>query len=212
MNLLEQLLQAQGGGAVRQLAEKFGMDETQAQSAIKSMLPALSSGLKQNMQDPEKASNLVGMMQKGKLQRLLEEPDAIDPDDADGDGDEILGQLFGNSTAAKETVAEQAAASTGLDANTLQGMLPVIASMVMGSLGKQTASPEMASQMQGLLGGASGGGASGLGGMVGKLLGGLTGGGQQQAQGNPLGALGSLLDADGDGSVMDDIFEKIAKR
>ena len=67
MNIPEQLTQAQDGGAVRQLAEKFNMDETLAQSALRNFLPTLLSDLKKNLQAHEKASNLMDMMQNGNL-------------------------------------------------------------------------------------------------------------------------------------------------
>ena len=113
-------------------------------------------------------------------------------------------------------------------------MLPMVAMMAMGSLGKQTRGAGMFSQaaggglqgmvaqmaMQQLTGGAaSKGGLGGLGG----LLGGLLGGGarrqqvQMQRQASSahqqgLGMLGNMLDADGDGSSMDDILGMLMKR
>lgn len=65
MNIPEQLTQAQDGGAVRQLAEKFNMDETLAQSALRNFLTTLLSDLKKNLQGHEKASNFMDMMQNG---------------------------------------------------------------------------------------------------------------------------------------------------
>jgi len=64
-------------------------------------------------------------------------------------------------------------------------MLPVVATMVMGGLSKQS---------------NSGGGA----------LAGLLGGGNQQSGGQSL--LTSFLDADGDGSVADDLLGMFLKR
>jgi len=84
-------------------------------------------------------------------------------------------------------------------------MLPMVAPMAMGSLSKQTQQPSMASQLAGLaLGGQQQSGG------LGSLLGALTGGnarrqrGYQQQQG--MGILGKMLDADGDGNMMDDIL------
>ena len=42
MNLLEQILSAQNGGAVRQVSQQFGLEEGQASSAISALLPALA--------------------------------------------------------------------------------------------------------------------------------------------------------------------------
>jgi len=110
-------------------------------------------------------------------------------------------------------------------------MLPMVAMMAMGSLGKQTRGAGMFSQAAG--GGLQGmvaqmamqqltGGAASKGGLGG-LLGGLLGGGarrqqvQMQRQASSahqqgLGMLGNMLDADGDGSSMDDILGMLMKR
>ena len=107
----------------------------------------------------------------------------------------------------------------------------MVAMMAMGSLGKQTRGAGMFSQAAG--GGLQGmvaqmamqqltGGAASKGGLGG-LLGGLLGGGarrqqvQMQRQASSahqqgLGMLGNMLDADGDGSSMDDILGMLMKR
>jgi len=100
----------------------------------------------------------------------------------------------------------------------LKKMLPMVAMMAMGSLGKQTRGAQ-GGGMQAMLGQMAmqqlmGGGAKpgGLGGM----LSGLLGGGarkakaqQQQAHQQGLGMLGKMLDADGDGNTMDDILQMV---
>ena len=116
----------------------------------------------------------------------------------------------------KETsraVAARAAQKTGLGEGLLKQLLPVVAAMAMGSLSKQTKEPNVASALAGMLGGSpqQGGSSAGLG----DLLGGLLGGGQKQQaapQAGALGMLGGLLDADGDGNAMDDIFQMVMTR
>ena len=88
----------------------------------------------------------------------------------------------------------------------------MIATMAMGSLSKQAKEPNMLQALAGVLNGAQPQAPSGgLGGLVTGLL----GGGQQHAAPQPqgaLGMLGGLLDADGDGSPMDDIFKMVMSR
>jgi len=93
-------------------------------------------------------------------------------------------------------------------------MLPVVATMVMGSLAKKSEEPDTLSQLAGLLSGAQPQPQQQSGGLGG-LLGGLLGGGRQQqqpAQSDGLGMLGALFDADRDGSAMDDIFQMVLKQ
>lgn len=88
-------------------------------------------------------------------------------------------------------------------------MLPLIAVMVMGSLKTQSSNSGILDQ---LLGGLGGGGTSrsssgGLGGLLGGLLGGVLGGGRKKkASSSPLDALTGLLNADGEGSMIDDLL------
>ena len=49
MNLLQTILNMQDGGAVKQLSESFGLGNDQTVSALSSLIPALSQGLKQNV-------------------------------------------------------------------------------------------------------------------------------------------------------------------
>ena len=49
MNLLENLLTADNGSAVKQLAGQFGITAEQATSAISTLAPALAGGLKEKL-------------------------------------------------------------------------------------------------------------------------------------------------------------------
>lgn len=215
MNLLDMIMSAQNGAAVQQAAAQTGMAPAQAQSAIAALLPAISSALKQNTASPQGLAGLLGALQNGNHQQYLEQPDVLARPEAVQDGNAILGHLFGSKDVSR-AVAGRASEQTGIDSSLLKKLLPLVATMAMGSLSKQTAAPSMKSQLAGLaiqqMLGGGGQQASGLGG----LLGGLLGGGrkqqrvQQQAQASHqqgLGMIGKMLDADGDGSMMDDILQ-----
>ena len=124
-------------------------------------------------------------------------------------------------------MADRTSKTTGISAGILKKMLPLIAALVMGSLKKQGSNSGLLDQLLGSLGGggraasSSGGGLLGglLGGLfggkssqsssggLGGLLGGLLGGGRKKkASSSPLDALTGLLDADGDGSPIDDLL------
>lgn len=223
MNLLDMIMSAQNGAAVQQAAQQTGMAPDQAQSAIAALLPAISSALKQNTAQPEGLAGLLGALQKGNHAQYLEQPEVLARPEAVQDGNAILGHLFGSKDVSR-AVAGRASEQTGLDSSLLKKMLPLVASMAMGSLSKQTAAPTMQQQLAGLAmqqftGGAQQAPAGGIGG----LLGGLLGGGarkqqarqQQQVQANHqqgMGMIGKMLDADGDGSMMDDILAMAMKQ
>jgi len=68
MNLLETILSSQNGGAVRQLAQNFGLDQDQAAAAISNLVPALSSGLMRNVSTGDGLSSLIGALSGGQHQ------------------------------------------------------------------------------------------------------------------------------------------------
>ena len=213
MNLLEMIMSAQGGGAAQQAGAQLGLNQQQSQSAIAALLPAISSALKQNTAKPEGFAGLLGALQNGNHDQYLDNPQAVAQPTAITDGNAILGHLFGSKDVSR-AVAGHAAQQTGLDTSILKKMLPMVAAMAMGSLSKQTRQPSMAQGLAGLaINQMMGGGqkASGLSGLLGSIL----GGGQQkqvrQQHQQGLGMLGNLLDADGNGSVMDDVLKMAMK-
>lgn len=215
MNLLEMIMNAQGGASAQQAGAQLGLSQDQSQSAIAALLPAISSALKQNTAKPEGLAGLLGALQNGKHDQYLDTPQAIAQPQAINEGNAILGHLFGSKDVSR-AVAGHAAQQTGMDSSILKKMLPMVAAMAMGSLSKQTRQPSMAQGLAGLaMGQLMGGGqkASGLGGLLGAVLGGQKRQARQQQQQHQqgLGMLGNLLDADGNGSVMDDVLKMAMK-
>ena len=221
MNMMEMIMQAAGGQAPQQVGQQFGLNQQQSQNAIAALLPAISSGLKRNADSPQGLAGLLGAIQSGNHTQYLENPSQLSNQAAVQEGNGILGHIFGSKDVSR-AVAGRASEQTGIGADVLKKMLPMVAMMAMGSLGKQTGSVAPGASMKGMLGQLAmqqlmGGGqqSGGLGGM----LGGLLGGGQrkaqvqqQQAHSQGLGMLGKMLDADGDGSSMDDILGMLMKR
>ena len=67
--------------------------------------------------------------------RYLDNPDLLGRKETVDDGNSILGHIFGNKDVSRH-VAKEAAKKTGLGSSLLKKMLPVVATMVMASLGK----------------------------------------------------------------------------
>lgn len=218
MNLLEMIMQAQGGAAAQQAGNQLGLNQNQTQSAIAALLPAISSALKQNTQSPQGLAGLLGALQKGNHQQYIEQPELIGRPETVTEGNAILGHLFGSKEVSR-AVAGRASEQTGIGSDVLKKLLPMVATMAMGSLGQQTRQPSMQQQlaslaMKQMMGGGQQQQAGGLGGLLGGLLGGGQAKQQRQAQQQAeaqrqqgMGFLGKMLDADGDGSMMDDILQ-----
>ena len=138
MDLLNLLLNQGGGGAVRQLAQNFGLSEDQTVSAISNLLPALGQGLARNASSQGGVESLLSALTGGGHQRYLEDPSTLGNAETIQDGNGILGHILGSKDVSRQ-VAQQAAANTGIGADVLKKMLPVVATLAMGMLSRQTA-------------------------------------------------------------------------
>lgn len=176
MGMLDELLGGQNAGALHQLAKNFGVSDTDARNAVSNLLPALSRGVRNNTSSSDGLGSLVNALNNGNHQQYLDQPEALDRPEAIQDGNAILGHLLGSKDVSRN-VAAHAAQDSGLDADLLKKMLPAVAALAMGSLSKQ----------------AAGVGATGR---------------TTSDQNSPdlLGQITSLLDADKDGSVLDDVL------
>jgi len=173
MALLDIITQAGGSAAMEQLGARVGLSPAQTRSAAAALLPALSQGMRRQSANP-------GL---GDLLSRAHVPGAAPTGDTSM-GNEILGQIFGSKEVSR-SVAAKASASTGIGADQLKALLPLLASLGAGALASKAA------------------GASGLGG-----LGAL--GQNPLGQGGAGGLLG-LLDQDGDGDPLDDIMGMAGK-
>ena len=176
MNLLDTILSAQNGAPVRGLAQSFGLEESQATSALKALLPALSGGLKNNVASDGGLESLLGALAGGGHQSYLDEPSRLGQPQTMLDGNAILGHLLGSKDVSRN-VASHASSQTGLPVDLLKKMLPVVATLAMGALSRNTAQK----------------------GIQGRSAAAIPGG-------DLMGMLGPMLDADGDGSIADDLL------
>jgi hypothetical protein len=149
MNILESILAAQNGGAVKQMSQQLGVGEDQAASVLSSLVPALAGGFQRNMQSAGGLDALVGALSGGQHSRYLDNPSSLAG--ALGDGNGILGHILGSKDVSRQ-VATRAAAQTGLDPSILKAALPLVAALMMGAMAKQGAG-SMASAASGLGGG-----------------------------------------------------------
>ena len=171
MNLVEMLANAQGGNAVRNLSRQFGLDENQAHAAIEQLVPMVAAGVRRNAQGDQGIADLLGALQAGHHDRYVDEDLGTAFDDMRSDGNGILGHIFGGKDVSR-AVASQAADNIGVSSGIMKQLLPIIASMVMGSMSKRTREPGL----QDIIGDAlGGGGTSGDGGTLGEIIGDVLG-------------------------------------
>ncbi|MFO7692318.1 MAG: DUF937 domain-containing protein [Vicinamibacterales bacterium] len=184
--MIEALLGGQADGAVDQLGRQFGLDQSQTSSALGALLPALAAGFHRNASSPNGLDSLLGALGSGRHGRYVDDLGSLGMPGTVDDGNGILGHIFGSKDVSRE-VARRASAQSGVGAGILKQMLPVVAAMVMGAMAKQQ----------------SGGAGRQAG--FGQPAAGQGGGG------GILDMLTPMLDANRDGSAMDDVIGMIGK-
>lgn len=179
MDLMNMLLNQGGGQAVRQLANNFGLEESQALAALSNLVPALGQGLARNASAQGGLDSLLGALTGGQHERYLEDPSILNQEDSIRDGNGILGHILGSKDVSRQ-VAQRASQQTGIGVDILKKMLPMVATLAMGALSRQTASAR-----------------------------------NPQVQASPADGLtsilGSFLDSNRDGSVLDDVMGMASK-
>jgi len=187
-------------GGLQSVARELGVSEADVAKGAEALVPAILGGVKKQVQtqagSPAGLGGLLTQLGGGLLENVL----SPQPTDV-GQGNNVLGQIFGSKDVSR-AVAANAAAQSGLDPALLKKMLPMLAMLVTGYMAKQS-------------GGSSDNGSS-AGGLVGVLtgaLGGLFGNAQPGASvsGVPSGGLMSMLDLNGDGNPLDDILNMAGK-
>lgn len=142
MNLLETIVNAGGGAVVQQMSKSLGLGESQTQSALGQLLPAVARAIGNNGSSPDGLGALLGALGKGNHQRYLEQPQLLGQADTIQDGNGILGHVFGSKEISRG-IASKAAANTGIGEDILKQMLPMVASLAMGALSQKAAGSGM---------------------------------------------------------------------
>ncbi len=133
--LLEMLTGQQNQSNLNDIMNQFGLDEHQARQAVGSLLPGVSQGIQRQVQAQN--SSILEQIAQAQQQPYLDDDNVhVYEQQAVEGGNSILGQIFGSKDVSRE-VAQQASQQTGLDNSLLKQLLPMVASMAMGSLGKQ---------------------------------------------------------------------------
>jgi hypothetical protein len=178
------LANAQNGHGMEMLARQFNLSQQQAELAVEALLPAFSQGLKRNASDPYGVAGFLNAMASGQHAKYFEDAQKAFAPQGVAEGNGILGHLFGSKDLSR-AVASQAAQATGVGTQVLQQMLPVIASMIMGGLFKQSTGQINPGQFQpGQQAAGFGGSGNPLQEIIEQMMrqGGQMGGGQPQQQ------------------------------
>jgi hypothetical protein len=168
------------------VAGSTGNDSNKTSSVLTMALPVLMKAMQRNAATPQGAEGLMGAIQGKHDGSILDNLGGLFgggvDDNVKQDGSKILGHVLGNKQQGVEKILGE---KSGLDAGSVGNILKVAAPILMGVLGNQAKQQNVSSSNG-----------------IGDLLGGMLGGNSAQKEQS---FLESILDADGDGSIVDDV-------
>lgn len=185
--ILDLLNSPTGKSIVSGVAAQTNQPESKTQDVLMMAMPVLMQAMRRNAETPQGADGLLSALNGGKHDgSILDNLGSLFGGGVDenvtNDGNKILGHVLGNK---RSNVQNALSKQSGMDAGTIAQILKVAAPILMGMLGNQAKQQNVNDK-------------SGLEGMLGGLL-------KGNSQQNEQSFLESILDADGDGSIMDDV-------
>ncbi|CAH8283746.1 uncharacterized protein DUF937 [Mariniflexile fucanivorans] len=176
-----------GKTIVNGVSNQTNQPANKTQDVLTMALPVLMAAMKRNASTPQGAEGLLGALNSGKHDGSILDnlgglfSGGVDTNVLD-DGSKILGHVLGGK---QQNVQNAISQKSGIDAGSVAQILKVAAPILMGVLGNK-AKQENVNSANGIE----------------SLLGGLLGGSSAK---NEQSFLESILDADGDGSIIDDV-------
>ena len=176
-----------GKSIISGVSNETNQPQNKTNEVLTMALPVLMQAMRRNASSQQGAESLLGALNNSKHDgSILDNLGGLFSggvnSDVLSDGSKILGHVLGSS---QQNVTSALSQKSGVDAGSVAQILKVAAPLLMGVLGKQTRQQNISSP-------------SGLEGLLGGLI---KGNSPQQEQ----SFLESILDADGDGSVIDDV-------
>ena len=175
-----------GKSIISGVAGQTGQDESKTSSVLTMALPVLMQAMKRNAATPKGAEGLMSALSSKHDGSILDNLGGLFGGGVDSnvldDGGKILGNVLGGKQQHVENALSQ---KSGIDAGSVAQILKVAAPILMGVLGNQAKKQNVNSSKG-----------------IEDLLGGLIGG---SSSNNEQSFLESILDADGDGSIIDDV-------
>ena len=168
------------------VSNQTNQPQSKTQDVLTMALPVLMTAMKRNASTPQGAEGLLGALNSKHDGSILDNLGGLFSGGVDSnvldDGGKILGHVLGGK---QQNVQMALSQKSGVDAGSVAQILKVAAPILMGLIGSQAKKQNVSN-------------ASGLDGLLGGLLGGSSAQHEQSF-------LESMLDADGDGSIIDDV-------
>lgn len=186
-SILDLLQTNMGQTLINGAAQKTNTSPDKTATVLSQAMPLILGAMQRNARTPEGAASLTNALSdpkhSGSVLDMLgglfgDGPGS--PEELEKDGAGILNHVLGQKQA---TVESAISTSSGVDAASVAQIIKIAAPIIMGLLGKQKQEHQISQ--------------NGIGDLLGSVLG--------QSGSNESSFLTSILDADGDGSMIDDV-------
>ncbi len=137
MTIEESLRSAKGQELIGKVAEAFDVDEQKAGAAVQSLTDELKVRIQRSMLSRGGVADVVSLVTAPSAAKVLSNPDDLSSPDVAASGNQILDVLIGSKHVSRG-IAARTASDTGLDADTVQKILPVVANLLIGELQRQS--------------------------------------------------------------------------
>ena len=194
MSIINNLLGSDSGELlIKGLSSQIGQSKSQTNNLMSMAIPVLLKAMQRNSSSKEGASRLLSAISNkhdGSILNKLENVfTGTESTDLEKDGEKILGHVLGQR---QQNIQNALSIQSGIDASSVSRVLKMAAPVVMGLLGKQHREQNASNTDE-----------NGISNNIMSLVG-------ATSENNNQSFFESILDADNDGSIIDDVAEVIS--
>lgn len=135
MQVIEALRAAQGGQAISNVAQAFGITTAEAEKAMEALVPEVGRVIERNTLSRGGLADVVAALGDPRYRQALSDPGVLKNPQMQSSGIELLETMLGNKDKSR-ALAARAAASSGLGEALIKQLLPYLLPMIVAAIAK----------------------------------------------------------------------------
>jgi hypothetical protein len=145
VKLFDIIRSAGGGAIVANLATTAGLNQSEAEQALRALLPELGRAIQRAGRSRSGAAAVHAAMRDERYRRYLEQPATLTEPRAAEDGERVLHEVFDDDD--RGELVRRVAAAIGPDEGEVRKLLPQVAALAMAALGERLRDPAPSSEI-----------------------------------------------------------------